>query len=122
MDGDDDSFRGPGSPYEDDNVVAFLSVRLGGFVGFGLHDRRPPCLWLPATLFDWLAGVTILRNVDRNEQTRFDSTRCATLEPELLRLLAAPLPEAERNAASKVLRRVREVMQRPGTELLIEGL
>jgi len=122
MDGDDDSFRGPGSPYEDDKVVAFVMVRYGDFVSFGLHDRRPPCLWLPVPLFDWLAGVTSLRKVDRNDQTRLDSTQCLKLEPELLRLLAAPLPEHERNAASKVLRRIREVMQRPGTELLIEGM
>jgi hypothetical protein len=121
MDGDDDSFRGPGSPYEDEKVVAFVTVRFGDFVSWSVHDRRPPCLWLPVTLFDWLAGATSLRKVDRNDQTRLDSARCLTLEPELLRLLAAPLPEAERNAASKVLRRVREVMQKPGTELLVEG-
>ncbi len=93
--------------------MAFVTVRYCHFVSWGLHDRRPPCLWLPATLFDWLAGVTSLRRVDKKDQTRLDATRCAKLEPELLRLLAAPLPEAERNAASKVLRRVREVMQRP---------
>lgn len=120
MDGDDDSFRGPGSPHEHETAVAFVTVRFGDFVSWGPRDRRPPCLWLPETLFDWLAGVTSLRSVDKKGQTRFDANRCAKLEPELLRLLAAPLPEAERNAASKVLRRVREVMQRPGTELLVE--
>ncbi|MEO5820770.1 MAG: hypothetical protein ABIT71_09710 [Vicinamibacteraceae bacterium] len=120
MDGDDDSFRGPGSPYEHETPVAFVSVRIGDFVSWGLRDRRPPCLWLPETLFDWLASVTSLRNVDKKDQNRLGSDRCAKLEPELLRLLAAPLPESERNAASKVLRRVREVKLRLGTELLIE--
>ena len=120
MDGDDDSFRGEGSPYEHDKRVAFVSVRIGDFISWGIHDRRPPCLWLPETLFDWLASVTGLRSVNKNEQTRLDSNQCAQLEPQLLRLLAAPLPEAERNAASKVLRRVREVKLRLGTELLIE--
>jgi hypothetical protein len=120
MDGDDDSFRGPGSPHEHEPVVAFVMVRHGDFVSWGLHDRRPPCLWLPETLFDWLAGVTSLRKVDKKDQTRLDFNRCSQLEPELLRLLASPLPDDERNAAGKVLRRVREVMQRPGTELIVE--
>lgn len=120
MDGDDDSFRELGSPYEDEKAVAFVSVRIGDFVSWGIHDRRPPCLWLPETLFDWLATVTSLRDIDKNDQTRLGSNRCEALEPQLLRLLAAPLPEAQRNAASKVLRRVREVKLRPGTELLIE--
>jgi len=64
--------------------------------------------------------VTSLRGIDKKEQTRLDANKCEQLEPQLLRLLATPLPEAERNAASKVLRRVREVKLRPGTELLIE--
>src|SRR5215212_11434856 len=106
MDGDDDSFRAPGSAYEHDKVVAVVAVRRGDFVSWGLHDRRPPCLWLPETLFDWLASVTDLCRVDKREQTRLDSDGCLTIEPQLLRLLATPLPEAERNAASKVLRRV----------------
>jgi hypothetical protein len=122
MEGDDDSFRGATSPHEHEPAVAFVAVPLGDFVNWGMNARRPPCLWLPETLFDWLAGVTSLRNVDKRDQTRLDATRCAKLEPELLRLLASPLPEAQRNAASKVLRRVREVMQRPGTELLVEGI
>lgn len=70
MDGDDDSFRGPGSPHEHETAVAFVMVRHGDFVSWGLHDRRPPCLWLPETLFDWLAGVTSLRSVDKKDQTR----------------------------------------------------
>jgi hypothetical protein len=122
MDGDDDSFRVPGSPYEHERPVAFVMVRHGDFVSWGLHDRRPPCLWLPETLFDWLASLTSLRKVDKKDQTRLDATQCAKLEPELLLLLVTPLPEAERNAASKVLRRIREVMQRPGTELIVEVL
>jgi hypothetical protein len=120
MDGDDDSFRGPGSPYEDDKAVAFVQVRHGDFVSWGLHDRRPPCLWLPETLFDWLASVTSLRGVDKKDQNRLDANRCEQLEPQLLRLLAVPLPDGERDAASKVLRKVREVKLRPGTELIIE--
>ncbi len=120
MEGDDDSFRGPGSPHEHEKPVAFVTLRLGEFVSWGPPERRPPCLWLPETLFDWLASLTSLRNVDKNDQTRLDLGRCTRLEPELLRLLAAPLSDEERNAASKVLRRVREVMQRPGTELLVE--
>ena len=120
MDGDDDSFRGPGSPYEHEKAMAFVMVRYGDFVSWGLHDRRPPCLWLPETLFDWLASVTSLRGVDKKDQTRLDANRCEQLESQLLRLLAAPLPEAERNAASKVLRRVREVKLRPGAELIVE--
>jgi hypothetical protein len=120
MDGDDDSFRAPGSAYEHEKAVAFVAVRFGDFVSWGLHDRRPPCLWLPETLFDWVASVTSLRGMNKRDQTRLDSNQCETLEPQLLRLLATPLPEAERNAASKVLRRVREVKLRPGSELIIE--
>ena len=121
MEGDDDSFRQAGSPYEHAHVVAVASVRIGEFVNWGAN-YRPTCLWLPEPLFDWLAGLTSLRNVDRTDQTRLDPTRCARLEPELLRLLAAPLPDVERSVASKMLRRVREVQQRPGSELLIEGI
>ena len=122
MDGDDDSFRTAGSPHEHEKAVTFVVVRHGEFVSWHLLDRRPPCLWLPETLFDWLATVTSLRRIDKKDQTRLDAARCATLEPELLRLLVTPLPDAERNAATKVLRRIREVMLRPGSELIVEVL
>ena len=121
MDGDDDSFRGAGSPYEHAPAQVIAAVRLGEFVDWGAKNYRPTCLWLPEPLFDWLAGITSLRNVDRRDQPRLDPTKCARLEAELLRIRAAPLPDAERTAAGKVLRRVREVQQRPGSELIIEG-
>jgi len=117
----DDSFRTPGSPFEQEPVVAFAVVPVGAVVDWSDAGTPASTLWIPVSLFDELAEMTSLGLVERRGQSRLDVDACVALEEELMHLMAMPLPDEPRTAARRVLARVREV--RPGAryELVIDG-
>ena len=118
----DDSLRRPGSPYEHDEILAFMVVPKGAIVDWGAPRSIPDTvLYVPETLFEALARATLLASVDQYGDTRLDARVCVELGLQLDGVLAGPMTDMARDGTALILARVREVASGRDLELLIEG-
>jgi hypothetical protein len=118
----DDSLRGPGSPYEQDEILAFMVVTKGATVDWRTSGSIPDAvLYVPETLFEVLAKATLLASVDQYGDTRLDARVCVELGRQLDGVLAGPMTAMAREGTALILARVRAVASGRDLELLIEG-